>query len=320
MAFPEDWEERVKPFLDHVAYLVPIAEERERFLQWLAHIVRHPEVLPHTAYLMITPITGTGRNWLASVLVRVLRGFVAAGVSLPDILDGGFTGRLSKKLLVIVDEAREGSGDKRYQRAIRITSLITEEHRHINEKYGHQSVQKNCARWLIFSNYEDAIPFDTNDRRVIVIMNPTGRKDDAYYARLYDMVDDTAFIGSVRHWLETKDITSFRPGEHAPMNPAKLRVLNEMMSEVERAVAEFKEDCTTELTSRQAIKEYIVSKVSSASVKDMYLTHAIRRAGVVRLFLSVKRWCNYSKRPRPASKGSRTFTIPHSSLRCGAGT
>ena len=48
MAYPEDWQERVKPFLEHVEFLVPIEEERERFLQWLAHIVQVPEVLPHT--------------------------------------------------------------------------------------------------------------------------------------------------------------------------------------------------------------------------------------------------------------------------------
>jgi hypothetical protein len=279
IAYPEDWRERAEPFLEHVEYLVPNEAERERFLQWFAHIVQHPEVLPHTAYLMTTPTTGIGRNLLASIIVRALRGFVAAGISLPELLDGGYTGRLSKKLLAIVDEAREGSGERRYQRATRLTSLLNEEHRHINPKYGHQSVEKNCCRWLMFSNYDDAIPFDNADRRIIVIANPTVRKEDAYYARLYSLLNDNTFIGSVRHWLETKDIANFRPGEHAPMNPAKVRVLNEMMSEIERAVAEFKEDCQTELTSRSEIKSYVGSRASI--VNDTHLTYAIRRAGMV---------------------------------------
>jgi len=280
MAYPEDWQERVQPFLEHIEFLVPVAGERERFLQWLAHIIQVPEVLPHTSYLMITPTTGIGRNLLASILVRVLRGFVAAGVSLPDILDGGFTGRLGEKLLVIVDEAREGSGERRYQRATRLTSLLNEEHREVNPKYGLRSIQKNCARWLMFSNYDDAIPFDSPDRRIIVIFNPTIRKEDAYYERLYGLLNDHAFIGSVRHWLETKDITAFRPGEHAPMNEAKLRILGEMMNETERAVAEFKEDCETELTSRNAIKKYVESNTRPIT-NDTHLTHAIRRAGMV---------------------------------------
>jgi hypothetical protein len=282
IACPEDWRTRVEPFLGHVAYLVPVAEERERFLQWLAHIVRVPEVLPHTAYLMTTPTTGIGRNLLASILIRALRGFVAAGISLPELLDGqGFTGRLSRKLLIIVDEAREGSGERRYQRAKRLTSLLNEEHRRINPKYGHESIEKNCGRWLMFSNYHDAIPFDNLDRRVIVIANPTARNPDAYYERLYGLLGDNAFIGSVRHYLETKDITGFRPGEHAPMNAAKLRVLNEMMTETERAVAEFKEDCGTELTSRVAIKAHVMNSCNLSAVNDNYLTHAISRAGML---------------------------------------
>src|SRR5262249_34904000 len=153
-------------------------------------------VLPHTAYLMITPTRGIGRNLLASILVRVLRGFVAAGVSLPDILDGGFTGRLGGKLLIIVDEAREGRGERRYQRANRLSQITTEEHREINPKYGHRSIQKNCGRWLKFSNHQDAIPIDDKDRREIVIANPTVRKADAYYEWLYGLLNDPAFIGS----------------------------------------------------------------------------------------------------------------------------
>jgi hypothetical protein len=280
MAFPEDWQGRVKPFLGHVAFLVPIDEERERFLNWLAHIVQRPEVLPHTCYLMITETTGIGRNLLASVIVRALRGFVAAGVSLPELLDGGFTGRLSKKLLGIVDEAKEGSGERRYQRANLFRQIVTEEHRLINPKYGHQSVEKNCCRWLTFSNHHDALPFDNSDRRIVVIANPTIRKEETYYAQLYSLLDDRAFIGSVRRWLETKDISSFRPGAHAPMNEAKLQALDEMMTETERAVHEFKEDCTTELTSRDAIKDYVTEN-GRLHVNDAHLTHAIRRAGMI---------------------------------------
>jgi hypothetical protein len=254
-------------------------------LCWLAHIFQVAEVLPHTAYLMTTQTQGIGRNLLASILVRALRGFVAAGLSMPELLDGaGFTGRLSKKLLLIFDEAREGGGEGRHKRQLRLTSMLNQEHRHINPKYGHESIEKNCARWLMFSNFDDAIPFDNADRRVIVIANPTVRKEDAYYERLYGLLNDIAFIGSVRRPLETKDISAFRPGEHAPMNEAKQRVLDSMMSDTDRAVAEFKQDCTTELTSRSAIKAYIENSCTShkgAGPSEAHLTYAIKRAGML---------------------------------------
>ena len=279
MDAPDDWAVRARPFLNHVEFLVPIKAERERFLQWLAHIVQRPEVLPHTAYLMTTKTTGIGRNLLASILVRVLRGHVAAGISLPELLDGGFTGRLSRKLLAIVDEAREGSGDRRYQRAERLKSLITEEHRHVNPKYGIQTIEKNCCRWLMFSNHRDAIPFDQTDRRIIVIENPTERQPAAYYEKLFGLLDDSTFIASVRMFLETLDIADFRPGEHADRNEAKQRVLHEMMSETERAVFEFKQECQAELTSRIAIRKF-VDDATRAPVNENHLTHAITSAGM----------------------------------------
>jgi len=45
-------------------------------------------------------------------------------------------------------------------------------------------------------------------------------------------------------------------------------------------VAEFKEDCETELTSRNAIKKYVESNTRPIT-NDTHLTHAIRRAGMV---------------------------------------
>jgi hypothetical protein len=275
---PADWQERVRPFQEHVAYLVPIESERIRFLQWLAHIFQSPGELPHTAYLMTTPTTGIGRNLLASIIVRALRGHVAAGVSLPEILDGGFTGRLSQKLLAIVDEVREGNGAKRYQRTERLKSLITETHRHINVKYGHQTIEQNCCRWLMFSNHVDAIPFDSSDRRIIVIENPKVRKKAEYYETLFRLLDDDLFVASVRKYLETLDISGFRAGDHAPLNAAKDRALASMMSETEHAVLDFKEQCRTELTTRSDIRNYVKWNTTT---NDGHLTHAIERAGMI---------------------------------------
>lgn len=277
---PDDWQELAAPFVGHLTYLVPDDAERQRFTQWLAHIVRAPEVLPHTAYLMVTPQTGIGRNALASILVRVLRGYVAAGVDIASILDGRFNGRLSQKLLAIVDEVREGTGERRYQRGERLKSLVTEEHRQIDVKYGLQSVEKNCCRWLMFSNYLDALPFENSDRRIIVIANPTARKPPEYYARLYGHIDDPLFISSVRAYLDAVDLKDFRPGEHAPLNDAKAKALDAMMSDTDRAVVAFVESRQDELTTRDAIRSFVMME-NGARPGENHLTKAIARAGMI---------------------------------------
>ncbi|TIW67498.1 MAG: hypothetical protein E5V56_05145, partial [Mesorhizobium sp.] len=86
-AAPSNWLEWARPFIDHVAYLVPIEVERVRFLQWLAHIVQRPGELPHTCYLMIATTTGIGRGTLASILTRAFRGYVAANADVGMLLN-----------------------------------------------------------------------------------------------------------------------------------------------------------------------------------------------------------------------------------------
>lgn len=272
---PENWQEWAAPFEQHIAYLVPVDAERRRFIQWLGHIVQHPEELPHTSYLMITEQTGIGRNLLGSVMVRVMRGYVAAGISLGPILDNKFNGRLSQKLLAVVDETREGLSDKRYLRGERLKSLITEEHRHIDTKYGLQTVEKNCCRWLMFSNHYDALPFQNNDRRVIVIENPTQRKLPEYYAWLYDLVNRPHFIASVRRYLEQVDLSDFNAGSHAPMNEAKIRALGSMMSETEKALIEFRETWPGVIAGRADIRSFV-----GLGANETHLNHAIERAGM----------------------------------------
>jgi hypothetical protein len=283
----DNWLAVSQPFQDHLDYLIPIDVERARFLKWLAHIIQHPEVLPHTCYLMITPTTGIGRNWLASVMARVLRSHVAIGVSLPDVLDGNFNGRLSRKLLAIVDELREGPGGQRYQRAQRLKSVITEENRLINPKYGVQTVEKNVCRWMMFSNHFDALPIDNTDRRVEIINNPTTRREPAYYAELYRVLDDWNFIASVRQLLMNVPLGDFNPGQHAAMNVAKVRALAEMRGDVEHKLEDFKEDCATPLVSRRVI-ESSVNLYGQQPVNGTHLTHAINSVGMVNTGRRVK--------------------------------
>ena len=156
--------------------------------------------------------------------------------------------------------------------------LVTEEHRHINPKFGVQSVEKNCCRWLMFSNYRDALPFSNADRRIVVIDNPVKRKPAAYYKKLYGLIDDKNFIGSVRKYLESLDIADFNPGEHAPMNEAKVKALEVMTSDTDRAVCAFKEECTTDLVSMRSIRKYVES--CDAFTNNQHLNHAITEAGM----------------------------------------
>ena len=275
LARPPDWEEKVNPFLQHVEYLVPVGTERLRFLRWLAHIFQRPGELPHTAYLMVATETGIGRGTLASILTRALRGYVAANMNV-DALFGGFNGRISQKLLATVDEIREGNSTDRYKKAEALKSKITEETRALNPKYGSQSVEKNCCRWLMFSNHHDALPFDNNDRRLIVIENPTERKAPEWYTNLHSLLSNPAFIASVQHYFMTLDLTGFNPYEPAPINEAKMKALAALESPTARACRNFVDQWPGELAARSDLVAFIGPDCPSSRALD----HDLERAGM----------------------------------------
>lgn len=238
---PKDWEQRIGVFVTHIAYLIPVDAERERFLDWLAHIEQHPGVLPHNHYLMIATQQGVGRNWLAALLAHVWSGNVAMDFDLKASLASGFNGQLSRKLLAVVDEINEGGTGERWQHSEKLKSMVTASHRFINMKYGLQFTEKNCCRFLIFTNHETGLPLTNDDRRWNAIMNPSEPKDEAYYRQLYGTLypqPDPLFVASVREFLRRRNIAGFNPGARAAMNEAKKAVVAaSMTTEDENAAA-----------------------------------------------------------------------------------
>ncbi|EHP42311.1 hypothetical protein OR16_15319 [Cupriavidus basilensis OR16] len=211
----------VTPFLEQVEYLIGDDTERGAFLDWLAHIEQRPGVLPHYGWLHIAKNTGTGRNWLASVLARLWRGYVAPNVDLPALLESQFNGALAGRVLAMVDEVQEGGGENQFRHANRLKSIVNAEERSINPKFGRQFKEHNSCRWLVFSNHDNALPLNDTDRRWRVVRHDAAPRSPEVYARLYALLDDGEFINAVGVWLRDRDISAFNPGERPPMSDAK---------------------------------------------------------------------------------------------------
>jgi hypothetical protein len=216
----------VGPFLEHVAYLFTDAVEREVFIDWLAHIEQRPGELPHYGWLHIADNTGTGRNWLASLLARVWRGYVAPNLDLHSFLESSFNGGVAGRVLAIVDEVQAGGGEGSYLQAQRLKSIVNAEYRDVNPKFGRQYREYNSCRWLVFSNHENALPLNDTDRRWRVVKHDAPPRSPEVYAKLYALLNDAEFVNAVGVYLRTRDIAKFNPGERPPMNAAKRTAIN----------------------------------------------------------------------------------------------
>ncbi|MFM2005296.1 MAG: hypothetical protein RLZZ09_951, partial [Pseudomonadota bacterium] len=225
----------IDAFVDHVRLV--FLEESERFLDWLAHIEQVPGELPHTGWISIATHTGMGRNWISSVLVRMWSGRVAANFDILRMFSSGFNGRLAGKVLACVDEIKVG-GAEAWPHSEKLKSIVTEETREINPKYGRAFVEYNAVRWLIFSNHLSAVPLDANDRRWEIVINENLPCSPEYYADLYGMLREPLFVSSVAHFLKTRDLSLFKPGAHARMTEGKAHVINTSRSDLDLACEE----------------------------------------------------------------------------------
>lgn len=219
----------VSAFVEHITYL--FGDDADAFLDWLAHIEQRPGVLPHYGWLHIADHHGCGRNWVASVLSRLWRGYVAPSVDIASLITGNYNGEIAGRVLAIVDEVREGGNENAHAIEGKIRQLLTQETRHINPKYGMQYSEVNSCRWLLFSNHRNAIPMGEQDRRWWVVMKSDKPLHPLRYVRLYGLLDTPGFVESVGVLLRNRDISKFNPGAKPPSNAAKLRAVEASKSE-----------------------------------------------------------------------------------------
>jgi hypothetical protein len=270
---PSDWAARCRIFTDHVSWL--FGEYAPIFLNWLAHIEQQPGVLPHFGWLHIARHHGMGRNWIACVLAQVWRGNVAAAFDLLGTLESSFNQRLSRCLLAIVDEINE-SGGLQWKHANALRQSMTAEYRTINIKYGRLHIEYNCCRHLLFSNHRGALPLDDNDRRFFVVESSDSPRDVDYYKELYGASADPAFIASVARFLQTRDLSGFRPGERPPMTEAKKTLVQLAKTEAELFAEQVVEAWPVDVIYLSEFKRH----VDGASPRA--LTFAMDRAGLQR--------------------------------------
>lgn len=251
---------------EHLAYLIPIETERTRFEQWLAHILQHPGEKIETGWCFVATQTGIGRNWLSGVLSRVLRGYVLNNAILDTILEGKYNGRMSRKLLMVVDEARAGlRGANSWGLSEKLKTMVNADYREINEKHGLQWVEHNALRWLVFSNNWDALPIEQNDRRWNIIENPTLPQSTSYYDFIYATLRQNELIAAVWAHLSTLPLDGFNVGHRSMENDARKRMLSNLANEVEQALADFRDHWQAQVARFETIKQFVKHRIPNVN-------------------------------------------------------
>lgn len=176
-------ESKLQLWHDFVGRLLPLDEEREMFLDWLANKVQRPWQRMFGVLMVADGVFGTGRGTLFSIISRLLGAAYVPEVKFPQFIGQGSQGQfydwLYESLVVCVPEVYGKSNkykDKEaaYERVKEVVDPGGGHSLHLPRKYAKAAVSGVYTSVLATTNHPDGLPIDVNDRRLLVLEN--GRK------------------------------------------------------------------------------------------------------------------------------------------------
>lgn len=232
----------LRPYIEHVDWLIPAEDERELFHDWVARKLQYPASRSY-ALVMVADLKigddghryGTGRSTLGDILGRVFQSGIAK-IDLADVTGKGdsqtaYNDWVDGTLLGIVEETKDEAGSWRadyasYEGLKKVIDTRPIPGVRIKPKYGKIYTSTLYANFLFFTNHSDAFQLPKDDRRIAVIENAKGRRTLAEYGELKRFLDDDNAIAALYHWYMQRDISNF---EHVypPMTPAKQRMIQQ---------------------------------------------------------------------------------------------
>jgi len=188
-------------FFRHIEYIIPIEAEREWFYSWMAYNIQYPGQRCKVTPLLIATDHGTGRGWIAQLMVALLGGWNCSKTKMGTLNGesgaGQYQDYMNNNLLCSIEEVKDGG--KRYGVTDTIRDYLTEKTLEINLKYGLKATKSVYTNFFWMSNHADAIVLTEEDRRINVFRTEDGPKGSEYYERLYG-------------WLEGHGRTDSPPG------------------------------------------------------------------------------------------------------------
>lgn len=265
---------KVSTFLNHMAYLVPDAWQREFFIARLAWMVQRPERRCPISILHVATAHGTGRGWVSQLMERVLGPWNCARTRMKILCDNQFHDYLYNTLLCTIDEVREN--DKRYEVNDKIRDVLTEPRFEVNRKYGSKKTMDIYTGFLFYTNHFDALALPEEDRRIAVLGGPDFAASEDHYASLYGALSDSDFIAQVYWYLMGVDLSRFN-WQRAPETKERQLMIESNKSDVESALIEILDNPPAPAMTYQQIVNAILTEAGmDVEINQKHITRVLK--------------------------------------------
>ena len=229
----------VNAWEQHLCNILP--DDWRTLLAWLAHNVQHPG----KKILWAPIIKGTQGDGKTSIgkMLGVVMGRGNVKIVSPETLFSDFTSYAEGSCVAFLEEIRV-KGHNRHDAMNKLKPLITNDTIEVVRK-GHDGCNvPNVTNYMAFTNFDDALVLDENDRRWGVFFTPFESRaalieagmGDEYFDRLHGFIE--GFAGVLRAWLLSIDLSAFNPKSAPPMTTAKRTMIASSISQEAATVLE----------------------------------------------------------------------------------
>lgn len=207
----------LEPYFELIRSLVNYNEcHFEYVLNWLAHLVQHPELIPDTSLIFISK-EGVGKDLFYLLISNTIGSQYCGNTDKLDNVVGKFNSSLGGKLLFAINETNPVESAQRMEN---IKALITAKELYIEGKYKDPVKTKNFCRIIFFSNNLFAFPVDENSRRPVIMScsekylpaNYGVEESEAYFKNLADnYIKNETCNKAFLEFLKKRDISNWNP-------------------------------------------------------------------------------------------------------------
>ena len=209
----------IKPWNDLLEHIIPIKEEREFFLDWLAHIVQNPWVKNKVIILIYTKKQRMGKGSIFDTVTDILGETNAEPTDVKGILDKGVT--YAEKQFILIDECKSVGGWGEKSNLVNdLKKVATETRIQQRRLYTDYQIIETQTCYIVFTNEPDALNMDKEDERYMVIKNENDRLDKKFYKAYHKWRKDKG-SSYVYYMLKNRPIKHFDPNAPAPLTKAK---------------------------------------------------------------------------------------------------
>lgn len=232
----------IRIFEAHAEMLIPIEIERTLFLDYLAYCVQRPGAKIRWAPLL-KGVEGDGKSVFVTAMQHILGYQNVRVLDSATLESSDFTGWRVGQCFTGVEEMKL-HGHNRHDVFNKLKTPLSNDSVEVHCKGKEPVTLPNTTNYILFTNFDDGMPINDNDRRIMVLRSPFNKTKD-----LHDVIDPMTYFddlfdfaikqhaGALRKWLFERELNPlFKADGRAPMTEARAAMVDMSRRDDEDAI------------------------------------------------------------------------------------